>query len=359
MTWTKEQLKTLAGATPSATRSSSTLTQFSEPTLTSEEEEYSLKKRNFTTRAIPKAIFATVVVAPVFAFAYFFMSGNLSRSQKVSAQTKVDEETQQLREQLAATTAQLDEVQAKLAAMRQEKSRQEPVAPKAERTVKKAKTVPPRQPQRVVRVSTPPRPLPPRTISPTPIRRSLPRTPIVRPSSVNKTPQVVEPTVYGAGAIDGELISSNDEMETVGADYSPQNHEGTALSEEVQLENSQHSVESETTTVDSALEAPLVQEQSMVRLNAGTFAKATLAVPFVRDPRSDKQNIFTIHLDEPLIAETGDIVLPAGTTILVKAESLESADVVEFVGVEAYLPSSQKFLFRMVQSVLATQKDYQ
>ena len=345
-TWTKEQLKTLARV---ATTDEKEEEEVVEPFL----EDVSKFKRKINTRAVPKVIFSTIVLTPLFGFAYIFANSNLNlaKNNEVKA-AEPDSQTKELEEQLEASLAKIEQLEAKLAVIKQEQPYPEPEVvkeippPKAEvKTVVNSQPVaqPPPPKQRIVnrRTAPPPVKIPPRRLP----------TKTVAKKQTPKLPPIIQGTgVYGASSPnDGRDLTTQSKASVVADRYGSQ--------EEGQFVRAINSSYSNSTakniilasavnnfpSINPELEASFLQEKSVVVLKTGASTKAELAVPWVQDLRGIREDkVISVVLSQPLKGARGKIFLPAQTTIVVRAESLGQPDILEFVGEYAYLPTNSE-----------------
>ncbi|WP_036488300.1 hypothetical protein [Myxosarcina sp. GI1] len=312
--WTKEKLKAVAGVSAAETIESNLA-------IDAETEENSQLKRQVNRRAIPKAAFSAVLLAPVIGLVYLFASNNFSGDNQDEAKaTEPDPQIKQLQQELEAVSEQLEEAEAQLAVVKQEQAL--PIKSQPEKTPPKTESSKPASTPTPAPIA---RTLPPKRVAP---KRFIPE-PVTAAPEVAPTPPPapVMASVYGAGT--GESDSStvvNARIEanslpkaTTVADYSSQ----------------------QLPTIDPAIEAPLLQERQMLTLPTGTSARASLSSPWVEDlsgVTSERSSITSVVLKQPLKAANGEIFLPARTTILVRAESLGRSELIEFVALEAHIP---------------------
>ncbi len=324
-TWTKESLKSLARVDTTGKKEGS-----SNPLP----DDASKLKRRVNVRAIPKTLFSALLLAAPFGMVYLLASGNLgSRGQtEVNAQ-EPEPEVKQLQMELEASRQRNEELAAKLAIARQDQSH--PVtevesgtasAPEVKKpiTAEPVAQPPPPPRQTVSRKATPPQTPPPKQI--------------VAPPQKPTIPVAVAPSVFGAASsedIQEETNNSARKAEVVQVRTAHQNSGSPQRQTSLSVANN-------FPTVNPELEASLLQEQPMVVLKTGASTKASLAVPWVQDlgGRRTEAGIITVVLSEPLRGAGRRIYLPAQTTVFVKAEYLGQPDIIEFVAVEAQLPTS-------------------
>ena len=328
-TWTKEQLKSLAGVT-SEQKAEEISANFSE-------DDAIISSRKINKRAIPKILFSAALLTPALGLVYFFASNNLSiNNREVGVKAaEPDSQTKELKEQLETANEKIDELEAKMAVIKQEQSFQEQEeidkpSPTAEE--EKEEETPPQKVAR--RSATPPpvaKPVARRSATPPPVR-SKPK-PLVSNPKPTPPPIPVIPSVYGAGTIEdikSEAVKGASSKKENNANYL----NGKSLPSVLEIANN-------VPNVDPELEAPLLQERQMLLLRTGTSAKASLVAPWVQDFYSREGDaLFRVVLQTPLMAAQNTVFLPAQTIILVRAEFLGQPDLLEFVGVEAQIPSS-------------------
>ena len=322
--WTKEQLKSLARV--SSTGKKEVIVD-DLPT-----EDVSKLKRKINKRAVPKVAFSALLLAPALGFTYMLASNNFVNDQGEVKAAEPDPQTKQLLEKLDASNERIEELEAQLAVMKQEQSR--PVAevveeapppePEVKKAVPKPAAKPPPPRKRVVR-RTPP-----------PVTSTQKRVRVQQPP-----PPPVVASVFGAGSRNDFQENTPSQTDLVAS--RPLRKEDRQFVQVVDssYDGSGLTVANNYPRIDPELEASLLQEQPMMVLKTGTTAKANLAVPWVRDFQSREagDKVISVVLTEPLRAAGRRIFLPAQTTILVRAESLGQPDIIEFVGVEAHLPT--------------------
>lgn len=329
-TWTKESLKSLARVDTTRKKESSSNLP----------DDVSQLKRKVNVRAVPKLLFSALLLATPFGMVYLFASGNLGSSSGagVNAQ-EVDPETKQLQEELEASRRRNDELAAKLAMVKQEKSH--PVTEVEEIPVATSEVTKPIASKPVAQ------PLPPkqivrrRVVSP---QRTPPPKRTVAPPQQPTIPVAVVPSVFGAAS---SKDVQHQKTEVAGATPArpnsgvakPVSYSTPLLPQKVnsfQIANN-----FPTPTINPELEASLLQEQPSIILRTGASTKANLAVPWVQDLGGRRaESIISVVLTEPLRGAARRIYLPAQTTVFVKAEYLGQPDIIEFVAVEAQLPTS-------------------
>ena len=116
--WTKEQLKDLARVPGSRKNKIPT-----EETESAEESQRKVHKR-----AIPKTLFSAILIAPALVIVYLFMGNNLNFDQNHQELKAAEPEpkTKQLQVQLKAANDKIEELEAKMAVVKQEQSRSVP-----------------------------------------------------------------------------------------------------------------------------------------------------------------------------------------------------------------------------------------
>ena len=339
----REYLKALAYA-PLRNSSQSRL---EDPVEMSGEEDQ--PKRPFTSRPLPKAAFAALLTSPALLFGFMFMSGTKMPSQSSLSGSIVPpataKELEDLKEQLEAATVQLNDAEAKLAVVKQEKA-PPPILVKDTDTEAPGKvsrkSVKPAPPTRtpviaqapIVRsqsVAPPPRAIAPRP-APQPVRPSAP-TQVAQAKAVPIIEkQEPSPSVYGSGPLPQERedtqvlqarATTNSIPEAVEVAYD--------LTAEEELISETDSSELE----GSDLETPLLEEQPLALLKAGTSVRTTLITPYVKELQPGVENAYySLRLNEPLYGEEENEILPQGSIVLVQAAPSPS-NLVNFVAVEA------------------------
>ena len=320
--WTKERLKTVAGI-------SATGKKREEFSADETGIDVSKSKRQVNRRAIPKVMFSGILIAPVLGFFYLFVAGNLNLNKKVEVKAaEPDPEVEEMREQLEAVSAQLEEAEAQLAVVRQEQSKHE--QPEGEEEDREPETPPPTSEPEVTPKTVP-------VAQPPPPRRVVRSSTTTRTTPVKSVPPPPPPpvvaSVFGAGAVGVEQSPTEKITE---ASYREQNYSQNSLPPRASNFSGQ------VPRIDPSLEAPLLQEQRMMTLRTGTSAKATLSTPWVQALGTSERpgsSVVSVVLNQPLKAAGGKVFLPVGTTILVRAESLGQPDLIEFVAQSAHLPS--------------------
>lgn len=330
--WTKEQLQSLARVS-SAARKKEDIADDLAP------EDISPSKRKINQRAVPKIIFSAVILMPVFGTAYLLSSSNLKHFSKEVEAAETDERTKQLLAEREVSNARIEQLEAKLAVIKQEQSHpvtevEEVPATTAEVTkpiASKPVAQPPPPKQTVRRRVVPPQRTPPpkRTVASSP---QPPTIPVTVASSVfgAASSEDVQPQKTEVAQV--TPAQPNSEV-TKAVSYAPTPPPQRVTS--FQLANN-------FPTINPELETSLLQEQPMVVLRTGASTKANLAVPWLQDlgGRRAESAIISVILTEPLRGAGRRIYLPAQTTVFVKAEYLGQPDIIEFVGVEAQLPTS-------------------
>ena len=335
-TWTKESLKSLARVDTTGKKEGS-----SNPLP----DDVSKLKRKVNVRAIPKTLFSALLLAAPFGMVYLLASGNLgSRGQtEVNAQ-EPEPEVKQLQMELEASRQRNEELAAKLAIARQDQSH-----PVTEVESGTASTPEVKKPITAEPVAQPPPP-PRQTVS---RRATPPQTPppkqIVAPPQKPTIPVAVAPSVFGAASSEDVQEKTNNSARKAEVAQVRTAHQNSGVTKEGSSTLSPQrqtslSVAHNFPAVNPELEASLLQEQPMVVLRTGASTKASLAVPWVQDlsvgGRRAEAGIITVVLSEPLRGAGQRIYLPAQTTVFVKAEYLGQPDIIEFVAVEAQLPTS-------------------
>ena len=316
--WTKEQLKDLARVSGSRKNKIPT-----EETESAEESQRKVHKR-----AIPKTLFSAILLAPALVIVYLFMGNNLNFDQNHQELKAAEPEpqTKQLQVQLKAANDKIEELEAKMAVVKQEQSRSVPEVQKKTPSPSSKTTVSSRPVAR-------PKPKRPKRV----VTQSVARTRVAPPSPPKSPTTPLLPSVYGAGSI-------QDNQEAVAVLDSSTEHQNSEFEERGLILASDVSEQSlSPLSIAPELEAPLLQEQSMLILRTGTTARASLAVPWVGDMSGSRgeDSLKSVVLTEPLMAEEGKVFLPAQTTILVRAENLVEPEQIELVAEYAYLPSQE------------------
>lgn len=182
--------------------------------------------------------------------------------------------------------------------------------------------------------------------------RFVPRqqTPIPQPSSQPPTPLKVVPAQPAAKVqtidpmVQWQALAQLGSYEQSSSTSSPDDVEPT-VSESTVFEPTAKlavvdSAETEPTpsTVEAtfmAEEAPILQEQPRLRLQAGSTAKAILTTPLAENGEEALQDHFNIVLSEELIAADGSVALPAATQIITKMQSLTRNGIVRLSAIAA------------------------
>ena len=314
--WTKEQLKDLARVSGSRKNKIPT-----EETESAEESQRKVHKR-----AIPKTLFSAILLAPALVIVYLFMGNNLNFDQNHQELKAAEPEpkTKQLQVQLKAANDKIEELEAKMAVVKQEQSRSVPEVQKKTPSPSSKTTVSSRPVAR-------PKPKRPKRV----VTQSVARTRVAPPSKAKSPTTPLLPSVYGAGS-----IQDNQEKAVAVLDSSTEHQDSEFEERGLILANN---FPDQPWGIAPELEAPLLQEQSMLILRTGTTARASLAVPWVGDMSGSRgeDSLKSVVLTEPLMAEGGKVFLPAQTTILVRAENLVEPEQIELVAEYAYLPSQE------------------
>lgn len=397
---TKEQLKKWAGAPtlPSPTpQSQSSEVKTSQNLLAPGELDLEKLRsvRPISARAVPKAIFTALLLSPVFLVAFVFVNGLKLPSQnntkieenaktenvKSGIESDADDETTQLKRELAQTKAQL--------ALIQQNNKQVDKPKSKERTPSKAKAVVPRKaaPTRVATRTTIPRQrvqpvqaIPRATVSvprqkvyssakvtksvaPKPAQSNQYRQQIasVKPNkSVPVATVSVDPQEwwqqlahlgsYGgipaevpqssvAEALQESVIAQNTSETLDNSSYQPAVYQiSSKPSKPAQPEELSTPEIQQPPAIEPELEAPILQGQPRQFISAGTTAKALLVTPFAWDQtETTLGEHFTVILADPLLTADGTVAMPAKTQLLVKARSLSESGLVRLVAVAAII----------------------
>ncbi len=320
-TWTKEQLKSLARLPAEGEKGNSTKTE-------EDLEVSSQSSRPFQKRAIPKVLFSAILLTPAIGLAYSVMAGNLNlNSDKNVTAKEADPEAERLQKQLEVAENRIEELEAKMAVIKQEQSRPPLPAdtPEVEKSEQPQEIVEKPQTRKPSAKPPPPKRVASRPVAPQPVVNVRRNTP---PPQPKPPPPPVLPSVYGGGAISH---NQSNEPTMVKTTKLKKNNSEIPEFKPVSFWNEP------LPTIDPDLEAPLLLQQQMLILKTGAEAKATLTSLWVRDLRSSTETAeyVTVVLSEPLMAGTR-VFLPTGSTILVKAESQIDSNLIEFTAVEAY-----------------------
>lgn len=318
MNYTKEELKKIAEVEESSSFDDST-----------SEEDLGIVncQRKINLRPEIKVIFAGLILLPLLFLVSIFQSKSSGQAGVNNQTESINAKITDLQRQLKASKKREEELDGRLAVVKQENLRLEKERQKTQATASKAPS------SKTADKTTKPQ-LKPQTIShPISQPRAIVKKPSPSKATLDNSERLLDLTasVYGSGMIEDTLSKDEKSLE------SNQDREGVLLVNN-QKERQRTKPDLVDSDINSDLEAPFLLEQKMLTLVSGTRIKAVLAVPWIE---TEEETLVSVVLEEPLKSKDGTIFLPSKTTILVNAEiKRKDSRIVNFIAVEAHLPSS-------------------